>query len=538
MVWLFVEILLWCLLTFLLGIAVGWLMWGRRPQPESAPTSATGADHLPVHADIAEKESGQAETEPTGTDDRPAAPAEQAELGPAPRQAGVSGLSDEFDDAEDDHSQPSRELPPDAFQPAADRDSTDTIPVPAARDDQPIPVSDDRHGTADPAPTRFTTTAPPGPADQAAPVVESLRGPGTRTGDDRAATTTVSGRVTVTRSRGGASVWRAEADEPDRDAPTGVIAAGVINAAAPRTLSGPEAPTPFDTDPPSDHGSRPLTTPGVSTGGDAGAADVIGLDEPGATAISGAVGGAGPRIAERDLTTTDTEVITAAEEPYGPGSTSALADGSAPSEQYAIKGNPQSMLYHPVGSPYFGRTKAEVWFKTAADAERAGFQPWNRARVGSGATAVAALTHEQGPYPRSALPKPDGAPPSGEFTVKGNADSMLFHTTDSPYFTRTRAEVWFRDAADAEAAGFTAWNKRRVQPPQRVGSVVAPGPYPGSAMPTEDGTAPAEEYTIKGNLESMLFHTPHSPFYAVTRAQVWFKAEADAEDAGFRSWMR
>lgn len=59
------------------------------------------------------------------------------------------------------------------------------------------------------------------------------------------------------------------------------------------------------------------------------------------------------------------------------------------------------------------------------------------------------------------MPLPGGAAPSAEYTVKGNAASMLFDTTDSPYYSRTRAEVWFRSAADAESAGFTAWNRRR-----------------------------------------------------------------------------
>jgi hypothetical protein len=38
---------------------------------------------------------------------------------------------------------------------------------------------------------------------------------------------------------------------------------------------------------------------------------------------------------------------------------------------------------------------------------------------------------------------------------------MLFHTTTSPYYTRTKAEVWFRTPEDAEQAGFTAWNRPR-----------------------------------------------------------------------------
>jgi hypothetical protein len=54
-----------------------------------------------------------------------------------------------------------------------------------------------------------------------------------------------------------------------------------------------------------------------------------------------------------------------------------------------------------------------------------------------------------------AAPLPDGSAPGPEYTIKGNADSMLFHTPDSPYYARTKAEVWFRDADEARAAGFT-----------------------------------------------------------------------------------
>ena len=51
----------------------------------------------------------------------------------------------------------------------------------------------------------------------------------------------------------------------------------------------------------------------------------------------------------------------------------------------------------------------------------------------------------------------DGSAPGPEYTIKGNADSMLFHAPTSPYYQRTRAEVWFRDADEARAAGFTEW---------------------------------------------------------------------------------
>jgi large subunit ribosomal protein L17 len=47
----------------------------------------------------------------------------------------------------------------------------------------------------------------------------------------------------------------------------------------------------------------------------------------------------------------------------------------------------------------------------------------------------------------------DGSQPEG-FPIKGNADSMLYHTPDSQYYDQTEAEVWFATAEAAEAAGF------------------------------------------------------------------------------------
>jgi len=46
-------------------------------------------------------------------------------------------------------------------------------------------------------------------------------------------------------------------------------------------------------------------------------------------------------------------------------------------------------------------------------------------------------------------------PPEG-YDIKGNADSMKYHTLQSPWYGRTIAEVWFNSTDAAEAAGFVA----------------------------------------------------------------------------------
>ncbi len=60
------------------------------------------------------------------------------------------------------------------------------------------------------------------------------------------------------------------------------------------------------------------------------------------------------------------------------------------------------------------------------------------------------------PYgPGSKAPLKSGNAPKG-FDIKGNVDSMKFHTTESQWYEQTVAEVWFDTVESAEAAGFTA----------------------------------------------------------------------------------
>ena len=60
----------------------------------------------------------------------------------------------------------------------------------------------------------------------------------------------------------------------------------------------------------------------------------------------------------------------------------------------------------------------------------------------------------------------------------------------------------------------------------------AAGQWAGSVLPDADGNGP-ESHPIKGNAGSMLFHVPDSHYYTVTKAEVWFDTEANAEAAGF-----
>ena len=143
------------------------------------------------------------------------------------------------------------------------------------------------------------------------------------------------------------------------------------------------------------------------------------------------------------------DAATAVELPAG--AVAANADGSAPAG-YTVKGNADSGLYHVPGSQWYDATEAEFWFADAAAAEAAGFKPAGGAAKQQVDDAPAAFVEaEYGAG--SAEPNADGSAPAGH-DVKGNKDSMLFHVPGSQWYDATEAEVWFADAAAAEAAGF------------------------------------------------------------------------------------
>lgn len=87
---------------------------------------------------------------------------------------------------------------------------------------------------------------------------------------------------------------------------------------------------------------------------------------------------------------------------------------------------------------------------------RTGVAP-SQARPGDSDPGDAAATLHDGD---SADPLQDGSPPPG-FPIKGNPNSGLYHAPESPYYGRTKAQVCFRTAQAAEAAGFQPWNARR-----------------------------------------------------------------------------
>lgn len=61
--------------------------------------------------------------------------------------------------------------------------------------------------------------------------------------------------------------------------------------------------------------------------------------------------------------------------PFGPGSAMPLPGGASPSPEFTVKASVTALRYCTPDSALFGRTVAEVWFRSASDAERVGFRP-------------------------------------------------------------------------------------------------------------------------------------------------------------------
>lgn len=206
----------------------------------------------------------------------------------------------------------------------------------------------------------------------------------------------------------------------------------------------------------------------------------------------------------------------------------------------------------PVSAPWGGGASAPT---TPIPAAGTATIPGRAAGAGAATAAAAKLTGGTlpseapttqiavGPYgDGSARAGAGGVGPSG-WTIKGNEDSMLYHTTDSPWYGQTIAEVWFREEKAAQAAGFTRWDKGMANGGLAGAATLAsqveevpPGPYgPGSTKAGPGGSGPVG-WKVKGNEDSMLYHGPKSPAYDVTIAEVWFKDEETAIAAGFNRW--
>jgi large subunit ribosomal protein L4 len=114
-------------------------------------------------------------------------------------------------------------------------------------------------------------------------------------------------------------------------------------------------------------------------------------------------------------------------------------------------------------------TKAKATTEKKADAEKADAEKADAkpaAKTEKQADAASDAGAEDGGYgPDSAPAREDGSAPEG-FEVKGNASSMKYHVPGSRWYDNTTAEVWFRTAEAAAAAGFAPAGGAAAQKPQ------------------------------------------------------------------------
>jgi large subunit ribosomal protein L22 len=90
----------------------------------------------------------------------------------------------------------------------------------------------------------------------------------------------------------------------------------------------------------------------------------------------------------------------------------------------------------------------------------------------------------------------------------------------------------FADIADDTVADDTVADDAVEGVADDEGATHTAGEWEGSVLPDADGNGP-DTHPIKGNADSMLYHTPDSRYYAITKAEVWFDTEEHAEAAGF-----
>jgi outer membrane biosynthesis protein TonB len=102
------------------------------------------------------------------------------------------------------------------------------------------------------------------------------------------------------------------------------------------------------------------------------------------------------------------------------------------------------------------------------------------------------------------------------------------------------AQPLFSRRMDGERASAepTLFDDHEPEPAEAQDDVVPAGRYGEGSADAVPHQGPPDGFTIKGNAQSMLFHTPDSPYYGRTKPEVWFRTEADAERAGFAKYVR
>lgn len=127
---------------------------------------------------------------------------------------------------------------------------------------------------------------------------------------------------------------------------------------------------------------------------------------------------------------------------------------------------------------------------------------------------------------KSPLPvhKPTDAEPPTTKTPAGEQ-----RTTKIPVTERRTTQIPVTQQRTTKIPVTKDWPTTRIPVPPQA-------PHgPGSAAATPDGRGPAG-WLVKGRADTGLYYTPDDPTYDPTVADVWFKDEKSALQAGFTPW--
>jgi hypothetical protein len=242
----------------------------------------------------------------------------------------------------------------------------------------------------------------------------------------------------------------------------GAVGAGAVAATRARDEAEP-APDPEDADagaagvgvPPADAGPDPAGRQPAEVSGTAGADAEEShparrpQPEPAAEEATGGGATSGPDPAGQGTDERDDAGLESAE---------AAGEGRGPAAADEEPGRASSVFDIAAGGPPAGRTSGSAG--SALAALDSGFMT-PVTSFEQAAAVVAAAEARPGRYPGSLLPAADGAAPGAGHDIKAHEGSRRFYPPDSPFYVRTRADVWFRSAEEAREAGFTAWDAPR-----------------------------------------------------------------------------
>jgi hypothetical protein len=237
--------------------------------------------------------------------------------------------------------------------------------------------------------------------------------------------------------------------EPAQAAPE--APAAVAAAAAPEPVEPAEAvpAAPAVSDPAA--ATAPVEPESGAASADQAAEAVPVPDEPLAPAPVGGKAQAKPDPATPPVSETSASML----EPVAPATDGAVTSGSTSSPDDA---ETEILPVQPAVS----------WARPVEPEPHSLFTPAPPRRASPRSDRPSPRRRKPSPSPQAAaLPPgavaaaPDGSAPDAEYTIKASTGSLLFHTPASPYFRRTKAEIWFRSPADARAAGFTEWTPKK-----------------------------------------------------------------------------